>query len=452
MLDYYQILDINQDTPLNEIRKKYLILVKKYHPDLNRHLSNKEYNQIEEKFKNITTAYHTLTDTNLRAKYNLHFSLYKNKNKNNNNGKDYYSYQSGSYSFNISPFILDLANKLFGESQTKDPNFNFSKCYQEFVKYAFGNDPSSSYIKEIIKNFKVFYNTQHNKRKNQNQINQKTRYKYHYTHQPSNNNINNNINNNEKNDQELVRKFKNKKKDDNKSSKNILETNQSLIYNVNVSLEDIYNQVHKELEIPRMIVCEYCLGKGYLGCGINMSLCHICQGVMKTINKKVFPIDIREKEIVYKGQGNQEIDQSPADLIIYIKNKPNPDYEIINKYDLVIKKTISLKELYTGTFLRFEHLDHKKYCLKVEGGNLLKNCKIVRIRDLGLPISSSGRRGDLYIKLNICLPDLNDDQIKNMDWSLFNSKIKEDEENENDIKLINGEIKKDLSNSEDFEK
>ena len=51
----------------DDIRKAYLILAKKYHPD--RNLDNKE--KAEEKFKEITEAYETLYDDDLRARYDI---------------------------------------------------------------------------------------------------------------------------------------------------------------------------------------------------------------------------------------------------------------------------------------------------------------------------------------------------------------------------------------------
>ena len=67
----------------------------------------------------------------------------------------------------------------------------------------------------------------------------------------------------------------------------------------------------------------------------------------------------------------------------------------------------------------------------------------IRVRDLGLPIGISGRRGDLYIKFNIILPDLSNNDIKLLkSFKLFN-KIENKQENLNDEYIkINAEITK----------
>lgn len=61
MKDYYKILEVNENSTIDEIKKKYRILSKKYHPDVNP--------DGDEKFKEISEAYDVLSDTNKRAQY-----------------------------------------------------------------------------------------------------------------------------------------------------------------------------------------------------------------------------------------------------------------------------------------------------------------------------------------------------------------------------------------------
>ena len=57
---------------------------------------------------------------------------------------------------------------------------------------------------------------------------------------------------------------------------------------------------------------------------------------------------------------------------------------------------------------------------------------MLRIRDLGLPIGNSGRRGDLYIKLNIYLPYLTNENIKELTRLSFLEKPKSDFDSHSD--------------------
>ena len=60
MENYYQILGVQENTPIDEIKKKYRKLAMEHHPDKGGD---------EEKFKKISEAYDILSDDNKRAQY-----------------------------------------------------------------------------------------------------------------------------------------------------------------------------------------------------------------------------------------------------------------------------------------------------------------------------------------------------------------------------------------------
>lgn len=61
--NYYEVLELGRDSTKKEIKKKYLEIAKKYHPDISKDPS------AEEKFKKICEAYQILSDDNMRQKY-----------------------------------------------------------------------------------------------------------------------------------------------------------------------------------------------------------------------------------------------------------------------------------------------------------------------------------------------------------------------------------------------
>lgn len=62
--DYYRDLGVTKTSTLEEIKKAYRTLAKKYHPDLNQGDKNAEV-----RFKQIVTAYETLSDVDKRRQY-----------------------------------------------------------------------------------------------------------------------------------------------------------------------------------------------------------------------------------------------------------------------------------------------------------------------------------------------------------------------------------------------
>lgn len=62
--DYYELLNINRRTSIEEIKIKYRKLAKKLHPD-----ANLDDPTAEEKFKELTAAYDTLTNKEKKKKY-----------------------------------------------------------------------------------------------------------------------------------------------------------------------------------------------------------------------------------------------------------------------------------------------------------------------------------------------------------------------------------------------
>ncbi|HEY6161583.1 MAG TPA: DnaJ domain-containing protein [Bacteroidia bacterium] len=66
--NFYQVLGVSTTASLEEINTAYRKLAKRFHPD--RNPGNKH---IEERFKEITEAYNTLSDEEKRSKYDLKF-------------------------------------------------------------------------------------------------------------------------------------------------------------------------------------------------------------------------------------------------------------------------------------------------------------------------------------------------------------------------------------------
>lgn len=64
--NYYELLEVSKNASPEVIEKVYKLLAKKYHPDLQ---PPEKKAEAEEMFKQISVAYETLSNENLRAKY-----------------------------------------------------------------------------------------------------------------------------------------------------------------------------------------------------------------------------------------------------------------------------------------------------------------------------------------------------------------------------------------------
>jgi len=427
--NYYQILGVEKNAPYLEIRKKYLYLVLKYHPDRNRHLSKDKYQENEENFKIITIPFTTLTDVQEREKYD-------NKLK-NSQSSFFYSYHNNNVNFTVSSLLLNIASKFFSNDKIKIGQ-DFYNTFYNFIT------TKTEKTSETLNEFKNFVNEKNNNREKEKEKEKEKEYKNSkekselvnnmtkesettkeiYNNKMCINNVpRNEINENVDDSSNSLTKYKNKE--------NQIKKNNDLVYNVNISLEDIYNEVPKELNVARIRLCHLCLGRGYLGFGVNMSLCHICNGLMRLIDKKKFNIDTRESKIIFKNEGNMIINENMKnnmnneinDLVINIYSKDDSRFER-NEYDLIMNYNVSLIELYTEINILFEHLDNKKYLITYKDSedslNKIIHKMKIKVSNMGLPRSDPDLgRGDLYIKLNVILPDLSKSEVNKLKNIIF---------------------------------
>ena len=71
METHYSVIGVSQSASQEEIKRTYLRLAQKYHPD--RHINPEEKKKANEQFAKITASYRVLSDENARAAYDKSF-------------------------------------------------------------------------------------------------------------------------------------------------------------------------------------------------------------------------------------------------------------------------------------------------------------------------------------------------------------------------------------------
>jgi molecular chaperone DnaJ len=148
--------------------------------------------------------------------------------------------------------------------------------------------------------------------------------------------------------------------------------------------------------------CPTCGGEGF----IIEQPCRECggSGTQKKRQKIMVTIPAgveNGKRVVIPRQGDAGPNGGPpGDLYVFIRIKPHEYFER-QDLDLYCAVPISVSQAALGADIHITTLDNKTIKVKVPAG--IQSGKMLRIRDEGVP--AGGRRGNLYIKLIVRIPE-----------------------------------------------
>lgn len=150
--------------------------------------------------------------------------------------------------------------------------------------------------------------------------------------------------------------------------------------------------------------CPTCGGEGH----IVEKPCRTCGGSGLTKKKQKIKITIPPgvedgKRLLVSGQGDAGPNGGrPGDLFVFIHVKPHDFFER-DGYDLYCAVPISIMKATLGGTITVPTIDGKKIEIAVPAGS--QHGKMLRVREEGVPgANGSARRGDMYIKLMIQVP------------------------------------------------
>ena len=216
-----------------------------------------------------------------------------------------------------------------------------------------------------------------------------------------------------------------------------------LRYDLEISFTDAAFGTKAEVSYPKEISCDRCGGAGAEP-GSGSKTCPTCGGAGQVRRSSGFfsiastcPTCSGEGTIVEKpcakcgGNGllkkNQKINVTipagvddgrriripeqgdagprggpPGDLYVVIRVRPHEYFER-DGYDVYCVIPITYTQAALGTELHVPTIDDKKVKVKIPAGT--QNNKILRLRNEGIPQSGSGRRGDMYIRILVTVPE-----------------------------------------------
>lgn len=345
--DYYEVLGVQKDASADEIKKAYRKLAIKYHPD--RNPGNKE---AEEKFKEATEAYEVLSDDKKRPIYDQYGFA----------GLDGSSGFGGAGGFTSSHAFHDFSD-LFG---------GMGGGFSDIFEGIFGGGRSSSRAR----------------------------------------------------------------------NPNAPEQGQSLRYDLDISFKDAVYGTKAEIKFAHDEACPDCHGSGAAAggsrktctaCGGSGQIrrqagffavqqtCPTCHGAGTVIDKPcsscrgsgvqekskrvtlTIPAGVDDgKRIAIHGEGDAGKNGGPAgDLIVVLHVEPHTYFERSGQ-DLYCAVPVTMVQAALGETIFITTLDGKKIEFKLPAGT--QNGKLLRIKNEGVPVFNTSRKGDLYIKILVQVP------------------------------------------------
>ncbi|KAM9814407.1 dnaJ homolog subfamily A member 4 [Syngnathus typhle] len=225
----------------------------------------------------------------------------------------------------------------------------------------------------------------------------------------------------------------------------------NIVHQLSVSLEDMYNGCTRKLALQKNVVCEKCEGyggkKGTLekcssckGRGVQIkvqqigpgmiqqiqSMCGDCHGQGESFSskdrckncnghkverkKKILEVHIDKgmrdgQKITFHGEGDQEPDLEPGDVIIVLDQK---EHSLFKRSDDKLTMTMSIKlvEALCGFKKAINTLDDRTLVITSQPGEVIKNNDTKVIQSEGMPVYRSPyEKGQLFIQFQVEFPE-----------------------------------------------
>ncbi|NIZ19763.1 molecular chaperone DnaJ [Entomospira culicis] len=216
-----------------------------------------------------------------------------------------------------------------------------------------------------------------------------------------------------------------------------------LRYDLTINLADVVSGSKQNIVINNQIFCDACSGSGAKA-GSSKKTCHTCHGTGQVVRSAGFfsipstcatcngsgqiieqpcakcsgkgvkanreeialtiPSGIEDgQRLRVSGRGDAVSGSSQrGDLYVYIRVRPHEHFER-DGADLWCVIPISPVQLMLGDEIIIHTITGSRVKLKIKAGS--QHGDDLRIRDQGLPMLNSSKKGDLYVKLQVSIPE-----------------------------------------------
>jgi molecular chaperone DnaJ len=242
---------------------------------------------------------------------------------------------------------------------------------------------------------------------------------------------------------------------------------QDLVYDIDLSFEEVLRGRKEELELPKLDKCNSCGGSGAAAgtkprkCSVcdgqgqtrriysqnrfstfvSLEPCRTCQGQGEIIDKpcnvcngsgnvkknKTIKLEIPAgvedgMTLQLSGEGQPSENGPPGDLLVRIHVKPHPLFERLEDGHMLYNLNLKFTDLALGADVRVPTLDGQEK-LRIPQGTQPNT--ILKIKGKGLPRYGAYGRGDLLTRINVKIPTKLDDRqkllLKELDGAFQNS-------------------------------
>ena len=229
-----------------------------------------------------------------------------------------------------------------------------------------------------------------------------------------------------------------------------------LVYDMNLSLEDVLRGKKEEVDVPRMDKCSECAGSGAApgtkarrcsvceGRGqvqrvygqnrfftsVTVEPCRTCQGrgqiierpcnsckgsgrkrILKKLKIEIPPGVDEGMAMAMRGEGEMSESGIPGDFVVRLHVLPHQQFERLEDGHLLYRLDVKYTDLALGTEVRVPTLDGSEK-LKIQQGTQPEG--LLRIKGKGLPRYGASGKGDIVVKLGVKVPTKLSDRQKSL--------------------------------------